>query len=102
MWRFSLILVCLMVLPSAAYGQLTAWKPNTCKSQSAAEHILQGQYKEKATAGGVTNGNALAELWRAGESTWTIIMRLPDGSMCLMLSGEGWRDYEMEVEGEVL
>lgn len=102
MWRFVLVLGGVLGMAIPAYGQSNVWKVGTCEPQDQIESFLYEQYEEKAVAGGITNGKKYAELWVSEEKTWTMILHLSDGKVCLMGSGEGWRNYEEELEGEVL
>ncbi len=69
-----------------------AWGQATCVQRSEALAHLDKKYGEVQVAIGVTNKGGLVEvLTSADGATWTIIVTTPDGTSCLVASGEGWR-----------
>ncbi len=99
MWRFSLILVGLMVVSSPTYAGLVQ-VPIACGSAELSEQVLRDKYKEELVAAGSTNGNALAELWVSRENdTWTLMLRMTDGQLCMFSAGSGWRNLVVEPVG---
>ncbi len=99
MWRFALVLVGLMVLSSASYGQ-TVRVPLACAPEEFQDRHLREKFKEEPVGYGATSGGAMAELWVSEENdTWTITLRLPNGLLCLLASGDGWRKAPERMKG---
>ncbi len=54
-------------------------------------HLAQ-KYKEAPIAVGVTSSGGIVEVLTTGDGqTWTIIVSDPNGTSCLIATGEGWR-----------
>ncbi len=52
---------------------------------------LARSYSEQRTALGVAPGGVIELLTRADGRTWTIILSRPDGSACVLATGEDWQ-----------
>ena len=63
-----------------------------CYPATYLEEVLKKKYKERRVAAGVTNSGWLAERWESANDTWTLVLRAPDGRLCLLSGGEGWRE----------
>ncbi len=71
-----------------------------CFSRDAALSRLAAKYGEVPVAVGVTSKGALVEVLTSGDGgTWTIILSMPNGTSCLITSGEGWRNVERAETG---
>ncbi len=67
-----------------------------CDSRETVTALLADRYGETRRALGVAGETAVMELFAADATgTWSIIMTLPDGRMCLMASGS---HYEAVTE----
>jgi hypothetical protein len=68
-----------------------------CDSRPAVTALLADRYGETRRALGLAGETAVMELFASDETgTWSITMTLPDGRMCLMVSGAG---FEAVTEG---
>ena len=53
---------------------------------------LGSKYKEAPKAAGVANNGGLIEVLTSDEGkTWTLILSMPNGTSCLLASGEHWQ-----------
>jgi len=99
MWRFVLVLGMVLIWGAPTRAELLQI-PIACAPAEFNENILRDKYKEEAVAVGVTNGNSLVELWRSEENdTWTLMLRMTDGQLCMFSAGSGWRDLPAVPEG---
>lgn len=65
--------------------------PATCTERARALTHLAGKYAESPVAMGLASNGSILEVLtsRAGE-TWSILVTLPNGTTCLIASGEQW------------
>ena len=81
-------------------AQVSAAQPaqgQTCDQRQRVIGHLAAKYKEAPIAIGVTNAGGLVEVLSTGDGqTWTIIVSSPDGTSCLLATGEGWRAIQLE------
>lgn len=67
-----------------------------CAPRDAVLSLLSGQYGETRRGIGLAANHAVMEVFAAADTgTWTITATLPDGTTCLVASGEG---FETVVE----
>lgn len=79
------------VLPALAQGA-------PCDARDSVLALLADRYSEAPVALGVTGHGSLVEvLTDARGTTWTILVTAPNGTSCIVLSGEGWRSLEQAV-----
>lgn len=85
-----LVVLAVLLSTSSSFAQQCNERDNVLK-------LLAKKYQEIPIAAGVTNTGGLVEVLtdRKGE-TWTIIVTTPQGMSCLVASGEGWRDMQLE------
>lgn len=76
----------------------------TCSARKTVLDKLSERYQEEPVAAGITSNGGIVEVLVAPDGlTWTIIVSTPDGTSCLLASGEGWRGkaphaaFELEV-----
>lgn len=64
---------------------------------------LSKNYKETPVAIGVTQGGGLIEVLTSPDGkTFSILITAPDGTSCLVSSGQGWRGAPERISGEAL
>lgn len=69
-----------------------------CDQRDSVLSLLAKRYKEMPVAVGVTSEGSLVEVLTDAKGTsWTIIVTSPQGTSCLILSGEGWRRLEQSA-----
>ena len=59
---------------------------------------LEEKYNEVVKHAAITGRGALVELTVAPNGSWSMLVTIPDGPTCLVLSGDSWQD-RMKVEG---
>ncbi len=60
---------------------------------------LAQKYQEAPVWYGAVKGNMLELLTDPDGGTWSMLLSMPNGTSCMISSGEGWRDVERAVEG---
>jgi hypothetical protein len=88
----------LTVVPAAGQG----FAARQCNPfPRANEQALRERYNERIVGMGITGGGWLAERWENTETgTWSLTVRSPDGVLCMLAIGEGWRTITLLPEGE--
>lgn len=62
------------------------------------KHLGGDQYKEAPVAMGLaSNGSVLEVLASKEGDTWTIILTMPNGTSCVVASGEAWEDLKDKI-----
>jgi hypothetical protein len=86
MFRTSLLTVsiALAALPAAAAER-------ACPQHQAVIDELRVKYDEAPVAMGLASNGGVIEVFATGEgSTWTILITMPDGSTCMVATGQAW------------
>ena len=65
-----------------------------CDQRGKVLSQLERKYGEVPVAIGVADGKLVELLTAKDGMTWTIILTSPNGTSCLLASGEGWRPLE--------
>lgn len=74
-------------------------RPQACNTHDRVLTHLAKKYGEVPVAIGVTSTGGLIEVLTSSDgSTWTIIISSPNGTSCLVASGEGWRSMERAMD----
>ncbi len=65
----------------------------TQRTRTLAElsEALSRQHNERRTGLGVTNGNAVMQLYTSPKGSWTLVLTLPGGPSCIAGAGENWQ-----------
>lgn len=67
----------------------------TCAPHEVVVQRLAEGYGETRQAMGVTDANAVVEIFASAETrSWTITVTLPGGPTCLVAAGQGYRALE--------
>jgi hypothetical protein len=60
---------------------------------------LAGKYKEAPVASGISSNGALIEVLSTEEGdTWTILLTAPNGTSCVVDTGQAWQPKPHEFE----
>jgi hypothetical protein len=71
----------------------------TCIKRVQLIQHLANQFKEKPIAAGLTENGWLLEVYASREGeTWTIAMTMPNGTTCLVASGQEWQALPQKAE----
>ena len=85
------------VVLAASVGITAPTQAQICEKRQRVIAHLAAKYKEAPVAIGVTNAGGLVEVLSTGDGqTWTIIVSSPDGTSCLLATGEGWRPIKLD------
>jgi hypothetical protein len=58
--------------------------------------FLFDQHNERPTELGVTNGNAVMQLFTSAKGSWTLVLTLPAGPSCIAGAGENWQRLKLK------
>ena len=88
---FLAIAVALQALLGVSAPVKPAAAQSACTTRSQAVKSLSETYSEAQVAAGIASNGRLVEVFTsANGATWTIIFTMPNGTSCLVASGEGW------------
>jgi hypothetical protein len=75
-------------LSTTAYAQ----QGRICGPRQGVLDQLADKYGEATIAAGIGSNGGMIEVLSAKDgATWTIIMSMPNGTSCVMATGESWR-----------
>lgn len=80
----------------------SALAQQACLPAIQIERILKQRYNESQASVAVSNGGVLIERWESPQGTWTLLRRTHGGQLCVIVSGENWREVPRELQGAVL
>ena len=77
-----------VLLPAVAAAQESA-----CAPRETLVGQLAQKYSETPTAVGLSSDGSLVEVLTSDDgTTWTILISMPNGTSCLVASGESWTE----------
>jgi hypothetical protein len=79
--RAAIIAALLIATPAAA---------EQCFPRQHAINQLDSEYNEKVIAMGLASSGGVLEVLVSPTGSWSIIVTQPNGTSCLMISGEHW------------
>jgi len=66
-------------------------QPSNCAKRAVVVERLQDKYGESRQSVGLGRNHEMVEVFASNETgTWTILVSLPNGTSCLVASGESW------------
>lgn len=72
-----------------------------CADRDQIVGTLTGYFGETARSWGMGPSGRIIEVFASEETgTWTIIVSAPDGTTCLVASGNAWQDLARMARGE--
>jgi hypothetical protein len=101
MTRFASLFIAplaLLVLPAMADAQTAR---TICAERDQIVGTLTGYFGETARSWGMGPAGRIVEIFASDETgTWTITVTAPDGTTCLVASGNSWEDLARSPAGE--
>jgi len=101
MTRFKFLvpaLAAFLVLPALAEAQAAR---TLCADRDQIVGTLTGYFGETARSWGMGPAGRIVEIFASEETgTWTITVTAPDGTTCLVASGNSWEDLARLPGGE--
>ncbi len=83
----ALVFGMLATAPPAAHAQ------SACGDRTAMVEQLSRTYGEERKGAGLAGQTALFEIWASDVTgSWTILKTYPNGTACLIATGENWHD----------
>jgi hypothetical protein len=86
------LLAVLAPLPAAA---------QLCGQRDAVITQLAQEFAEKPVAVGMAGNGAVVELLTSAAGSWTLLMNFPNGTACVMSTGESWEGGNRPETGRV-
>lgn len=86
LFALSLGFAGLILATQAGFGQTRA----DCGPRAQVLQVLAERYSETRRGIGLSGPSSVVELFAADSGSWTVLVTLPDGRSCLLLSGQGW------------
>lgn len=77
----------MLVTPVQAQGYI----PVSCGERSATIKHLAEKYSEHPAGLGLTASGGALELHVSDSGSWTILLTTPNGTACIVASGENWQ-----------
>ena len=87
-----------IIAAAAVFLSTAALAQGICGSRKAALEYLERQYQERPRALGLAANNNVVELLVAKTGSWTILVTRPNGTSCVVASGEAWGDLPEVAE----
>jgi len=85
-------------LAPPAFGQSRV----ACMNRDALTETLTTRYSESLTGGGLQNPSQLLEIWSSPETgSFTVFITRPDGTSCVVASGQNWQSNAPALAGGV-
>jgi hypothetical protein len=95
----SLLLIALLAGTQAAAAE--GQDSTVCAPRAQLLDQLSSRYKEVPVAVGLSTSGSLIEILTSDNGgTWTIMVSRPNGSSCLVASGEGWEELKRVANNE--
>lgn len=86
------MLIVLALLPfSAPQAQ------QICADRLGILRHLERNHGESPVGAGLTEGGSVVELLTGDNGTWTLIVSNPDGTSCLLATGENWQTAPKKI-----
>jgi hypothetical protein len=96
MARFLILIVAGIIFGSISAN--AAEKP-PCGERAMIVEKLNAQYKEVGQARGLVTDTRIVEIFVSPQKSWTMLVSFPNGSSCIMASGEAWDQSPVALAG---
>jgi hypothetical protein len=83
----------------ATFATSTAMAQTMCNKRDEFLSTLEKGYSEAPVAMGLVSNGSVLEVLASDNGSWTIIVTLPNGTSCVVASGEAWQDKEKVALG---
>ncbi|MBK20203.1 MAG: hypothetical protein CMM52_15335 [Rhodospirillaceae bacterium] len=70
--------------------------PQCTRTLEGLTRQLTDQYDERRAGVGITNGNAMMQLFTSPKGSWTLVLTFPGGPSCIAGAGENWRRLKLK------
>lgn len=105
MLRFLLALASTTAMagPALAQDSLAPDGSHVCAERKIITDSLAKDYSESPMAQGVSDtGNVVEVLTTKDGNTWTILLTMPDGTSCVLATGQSWEAVPQMAMGQPL
>lgn len=94
--------ILMLVLLIAYVAQPARSQPAPCGPRNAVEKRIWTEYGESIVGAGLSQGGIVYVTENPQTGTFTILIRRPDGTACVMLGGSGWASIDAVTPGRDL
>lgn len=84
----------------AAFFVVPAVARSVCGDRAHLVDQLHRRFKETPAALGMIDDGRVLELLTSAVGSWTILVTAPNGTTCLVASGEAWEEIPRSAEGD--
>ncbi len=92
----SILAIAMLLVIWATFDPAAA--QTACTTRSEIGERLACDYAETPVAAGLASSGAVIEVFTSGDgSTWTIVVTRPEGTSCLVATGEAWMTLPIKV-----
>ena len=75
---------------------------SSCGPRDAVVELLGNQFAETTVAVGLASSGGVIEVLASDDgSSWTIMLTMPDGTSCVVATGEAWLDVLRRAKGQI-
>ena len=102
-WRgISAATFTLLLLAGIVLLNTPAAAQNSCGPRAAVLELLGNEFSEATVAVGLASSGGVIEVLASDDgNTWTIMLTMPDGTSCVVASGEAWIDVLRRAKGQI-
>ncbi len=94
----SILAIAMLLVIWATFDPAAA--QTACTTRSEVAERLAGDHAEAPVAAGLVASGAVIEVFTSSDgSTWTIVLTGPEGTTCLVATGEAWTTLPAKVKG---
>ena len=87
MWKTLAVATTVLTLAASA----PALSQTVCSDRASFLAQLNGRYHENPVALGLASSGAVLEVLASKGGTWTILVTQPNGTSCVVATGEAWQ-----------
>ena len=92
----------LLMLAAIVFLNTPAAAQSSCGPRDAVVELLGKQFAETTVAVGLASSGGVIEVMASNDGgTWTIVLTMPDGTSCVVASGEAWIEMLRQAKGQV-
>lgn len=81
-------------------GAAHAQTPNACAERNMIVERLDAGYSEKPVSMGLSVNGSVVEVFASTGGSFTIIATQPDGTSCILVTGQSWEDVPLSKAGQ--
>lgn len=90
-----------LALAGIAFASLSASaeEKRPCGNRAAIVKKLDAKFQESGQARGLASETQIVEVFVSPAKTWTMLVSYPNGTSCIMASGQAWHQLPVTLAG---